>query len=70
MHAQISGLLWPLLMFFSCSLTILQIYRVGDNHIYLVYIRYFWQGNRQIYGHIRCIFTIQANPAFYDFGQA
>jgi hypothetical protein len=30
--------------------------RVGQNHIYTVYIRYFWQGNHQIYGHIRCIY--------------
>ena len=25
--------------------------RVGQNHIYTVYIRYFWQGNHQLYGH-------------------
>jgi len=37
-------------------------YRVGQNHIYTVYIRYFWQGNHQIYGHIRCIYTVLANP--------
>ena len=24
--------------------------RVGQNHIHTVYIRYFWQGNHQIYG--------------------
>jgi len=35
---------------------------IGHNHIYTVYIRYFWQGNHQIYGHIRCIYTILANP--------
>jgi hypothetical protein len=35
--------------------------RVGQNHIYTVYIRYFWQGNHQIYGHIRCIYTVLAN---------
>ena len=29
--------------------------RVGQNHIYTAYIRYFWQGNHQTYGHIRCI---------------
>jgi len=46
---------------------------VGQNHIHgvhTVYIRYFWQGNRQMYGHIRfwptlyirfsC--TVSANP--------
>jgi hypothetical protein len=36
--------------------------RVGQNHIYTVYIRYVWQGNHQIYGHIRCIYTVLANP--------
>jgi len=39
-----------------------QAYRVGQNHIHTVYIRYFWQGNHQIYGHIRCIYTVLANP--------
>ena len=29
--------------------------------IYAVYIRYFGQGNHQIYGHIRCIHTVLAN---------
>jgi len=37
------------------------LHRVGQNHIYTVYIRYFWQGNHQIYGHIRCIYTVLAN---------
>ena len=36
--------------------------RVGQNHIYTVYIRYFWQRNHQIYGHTRCIYTVLANP--------
>jgi hypothetical protein len=36
--------------------------RVGQNHIYTVYLRYFWQGNHQIYGHIRCIYMVLANP--------
>jgi len=36
--------------------------RVGQNHIYTVYIRYFWQGNHQIFGHIRCIYMVLANP--------
>jgi len=36
--------------------------RVGQNHIYTVYIRYYWQGNHEIYGHIRCIYTVLANP--------
>jgi hypothetical protein len=38
--------------------------RVGQNHIYTVYIRHFWQGNHQIYGHIRCIYTVLANPMY------
>jgi hypothetical protein len=41
---------------------LLNMSRVGQNHIYTVYIRYFWQGNHQIYGHIRCIYTVLANP--------
>jgi len=36
--------------------------RVSQNHICKVYIRFFWQGNHQIYGHIRCIYTVLANP--------
>jgi len=38
--------------------------RVGQNHIYTVHIRYLWQGNHQIYGHIRCIYTVLANPTY------
>jgi len=38
--------------------------RVGQNHIYTVYIRYFWQRNHQIYGHIQCIYTVLANPTY------
>ena len=38
--------------------------RAGQNYnyniIYTVYIRYLWQGNHQIYGHIRCIYTVLA----------
>ena len=36
--------------------------RVGQNHIYTMYIRYFWQGNHHTYGHIRCVYTVLANP--------
>jgi len=36
---------------------------VGQNHTYTVHIRYFWQGNHQIYGHIRCIYTVLAYPS-------
>ena len=30
--------------------------RVGQNHIYTVYIRYFWQGNHKTYQNIWCIY--------------
>ena len=43
------------------------IYRFGQNHIYTVYIRYIWQGNHQIYGHIRCIYTVLANPMYVPY---
>jgi hypothetical protein len=33
-------------------------------NIYTVYIRYFLQGNHKIYGHIRCIYTVLANPIY------
>jgi len=40
-----------------------QIRSVGQNPIYTVYIyTVFWQGNHRIYGHIRCIYTVLANP--------
>ena len=42
--------------------------RVGQNHIYTVCIRYYWQGNHQIYGHIRCIYTVLANPRYVAWG--
>ena len=44
-----------------------QICRVGQNHMYTVYIRYFLQGNHQIYGHIWCIYTVLANPTNRTF---
>ena len=30
--------------------------RVGQNHTYTVYTRYFWQVNYQNYGHVRRIY--------------
>jgi hypothetical protein len=36
--------------------------RVGQNHIYTVYIRYIWLGNYQIYGVYIRIYTVLANP--------
>ena len=38
-------------------------YRVGQNHIYTVYVRYFGQENHQLYGQMRCIYTVPANPS-------
>ena len=32
--------------------------------MYTVCIRYFWLGNHQKYGHIRCIYTVLANPTY------
>jgi hypothetical protein len=43
------------------------IFRVGQDHIYTVYLRYFWQGSHQIYGHIRRIYTVLANPRYFSF---
>jgi len=31
-------------------------------YLHTVYVRYFWQGNHQMYGHIQCIYTVLANP--------
>ena len=41
----------PLRLSWGCDYMFIT--RVGQNHIYTVYIRNFWQGNSQIYGHIR-----------------
>ena len=32
--------------------------------IHGVYTQCFWQGNHQIYGHIRCLYTGLANPIY------
>ena len=40
--------------------------RVGQDHTFIgitVYVRYFWQGNHHTYGHIRCVYTVLANPS-------
>jgi len=37
--------------------------RVGQNHIYTVYIWYIWLGNHPIYGVYICIYTVLANPS-------
>jgi len=31
-------------------------------YIYTVYIRWFWQGTHQMYGHIRSLYMVLANP--------
>ena len=51
----------------SCTAGLRIMYRAGQNHTYTVHIRYFWLGNHQRYGHIRCICvyvtcTVLANP--------
>ena len=38
--------------------------RVGPNHIYTVYIRYFWLGNHQIYGVYIPKYTVLANSIY------
>jgi hypothetical protein len=38
--------------------------RFGQNQIHTVYTRDFGQENHQIYGHIRCIYTVLANSTF------
>jgi hypothetical protein len=30
---------------------------------YTVCVSCFWQGDHQIYGHVRCIYTVLANPS-------
>jgi hypothetical protein len=39
-----------------------QICMVGQNHIYTVYVRYFWLGIHQIYCVCIRIYTVLANP--------
>jgi hypothetical protein len=36
-------------------------------YTYTVCIRYFWQGNHQIYGHTRCNYTDLANPMYKQY---
>jgi len=53
----------------SAALKPQHIAKVGQDHMYTVYIRYFWQGNHRIYNHIRCIFTALANPTYSSYCQ-
>jgi len=36
-------------------------------YIYGAYTLFFWQRNHQIYGHIRCIYTVLVNPVYMCF---
>jgi len=38
-----------------------------EPYIYTVYLRHFWHGNHQICGHIRCIYTVLANPTSFTY---
>jgi len=58
-HYGSTDLMFTLCFFYMC--------RVGQNHIYTVCIQYFWQGIYHIYGHIRCIYTVLANPIYVGF---
>ena len=49
-------------MFVQKRLDWWEMFRVGQNHISTVYIRYFWLGNHQIYGVYIRIYTVLANP--------
>ena len=51
-----------MLMCFVC--VYVHMIRVDQNPMYTVYIRYFWQGYHQLYGFIRCICTVLANPTY------
>ena len=53
---------WPMKYVGTLHTKLVNIYRVGQNHIYTAYIWYSWQGYHQIYGHIRCIYTVLAIP--------
>ena len=48
--------------FYRCGL---HICRVGQSHAFIgitVYTRCFWQETHHTYGHIRCVYTVLANP--------
>jgi hypothetical protein len=38
--------------------------RVGQNHMYTVYLRYSWRENYQLYSHIQCVYTVLANHRY------
>jgi hypothetical protein len=35
---------------------------VGQTRVHTVFVRYLWRENHHIYGHIRCVYTVLANP--------
>jgi len=72
---------WPSMIFgFSCPTTLAQrafvegvaspeidlilvgLARTIHTYVYTMYIRHFWQGK---YGHIRCTYTVLANPRYW-----
>jgi hypothetical protein len=58
------------LMYNFCVITVsihVHIFKVGQNHMYTMYIRYSWQGSHQVYGHIRCVYMVLANPTYICF---
>ena len=42
----------------------LSVWCVHNYGVCTVHIQYIWQGNYQIYGHIRCVYTVLANPTY------
>ena len=70
---RMSGEARPLFHFSRPCLLGFELCRVGQNHVYTVYIRCFRLRNHNIYGHIRCIHTVMANPTsmpyFYHYYQ-
>jgi hypothetical protein len=58
-------------LFYDCvstrSPSLCHMFRVGQNHIYTVCIRYFLLGNHQIYGVYIRIYMVMANPTHVMF---
>jgi hypothetical protein len=57
--------IWQLVSFFACTMHVTSIGLARTIYLYTVFIRCFWQGNHHIYGHIRCIYTVLANPTHH-----
>ena len=56
--------LWSLLSEMRAHITLVGLARTIHLQVFTVYIRYFRQGNRHTYGHIRCVYTVPANPIY------